>query len=152
MFTMIQRIFVLAVVLVGCGDSSPVSTVTDAAADTSDAAARLPKVTVTVTYTGAKKGPLAVGLFTENPPKSKPPVKFDTTNTATFPYVAELRDVEPGKYWAVAVLDLPPLAPGAVKPGDEDLQGTSVELDVVAGKDLTTAIVLQDKPADAGSD
>ncbi len=149
---MIRRAFYAALFLAGCGDSSAVSTPTDAGVDAADVAARLPKVTVTVTYTGAKKGPLAVGLFTENPPKTKPPVTFDTTNTPTFPYVAELRDVEPGKYWAVAVLDQAPLTPGAVKPGDEDLQGTSVELDVVSGKDVTATVVLSDKPTDGGTD
>ncbi len=122
---------------------------TEAATDT---ATKLPKVTATQRYTG-KKGPLAVGVFTENPPKSKPPISFDTTNTPTFPYVAELRDIEPGKYWVVAVLDMPPVTPGAVVPGVEDLQASSVEIEVVAGKDVTTEVLLTDKgPADAGAD
>ncbi|MBK7395102.1 MAG: hypothetical protein IPJ34_02060 [Myxococcales bacterium] len=143
-----------ASMILGCGGSDPAPAAIDAGAEVAtDTAPTFPKVIATVRYTGSKKGPLAVGVFTENPPKTKPPISFDTTNTPTFPYVAELRDIEPGKYWVVAVLDMPPVTPGAVVPGVEDLQASSVQIEVVAGKDVTTEVLLTDKgPADAGAD
>lgn len=143
-----------ASMFLGCGGSDPAPTTTDAGAEVAtDTPPRLPKVTATVRYSGSKKGPLAVGVFTENPPKTKPPISFDTTNTPTFPYVAELRDLEPGKYWVVAVLDMPPVTPGAVVPGVEDLQASSAQIEVVAGKDVTAEVLLIDKgPVDAGAD
>lgn len=130
----------------GCGASEP-ATSTDAATDgAGDAAPRLSSVVATIRYAGTQRAPLAVGLFTENPPKTKPPVSFDTTNTPTFPYVAQLRDVEPGRYWVVAVLDLPPVSPGAVTPGAEDLQAISIQIDVERGKDGAVEVTLTDKP------
>lgn len=141
-----RQLLPFAVLVLGCGASDP-ATSTDAATDAAaDAAPRLATVVATVRYGGTQRAPLAVGLFTENPPKTKPPVSFDTTNTPTFPYVAQLRDVEPGRYWVVAVLDLPPTSPGAVTPGAEDLQAISVPIEVERGKDGAVEVTLTDKP------
>ncbi len=135
----------------GGADVAEVAVTKDASGDTSPLA--LGKITATVNFAGTQKGPLSVGVFSENPPKTRPPVSFDTATTPSFPYTATLRDIEPGHYWVVAVIDLPPLSPGALRPGPEDLLGASMPIDIVGNDTLTTEVVIPDASgADAGHD
>lgn len=159
---MFKRSFCLAlavtVLVAACGGGqnepdrqSTTRSVADAStSSTSPTSPKLVTVRATVRYEGGRQGPLAVGLFTENPPKTRPPVAFDTTNKPTYPYQAELRGIEPGHYWAFAVIDLPPVVAGAVVPGPEDLVTGSDAIDI-GTSDAEVEIVVRDL-ADAGSD
>jgi hypothetical protein len=129
---------------------TPRSTADASTSSINPASPKLVKVRATVRYDGGRQGPLAVGLFTENPPKTRPPVAFDTTTKPTYPYTAELRGIEPGHYWAFAVIDLPPVVAGAVVPGPEDLVTGSEGIDI-GTSDAEVEIVVSDL-ADAGSD
>ncbi len=111
--------------------------------DAGKAASKLVTVRATVRYAGSARAPLSVGLFTENPPKTRPPVAFDTSTRPTFPFSAELRDVEPGTYWVIAVLDLPPTSAGAVVLGAEDIQASSEPV-VLGSTDGQVDVVLKD--------
>ena len=136
----------------GCGgtdDAAPTSTVD--AATSSDTASPYGKVTVKVNYGGTRKGQIAIGVFTEAEPKSRPPVVFDTSKIPAFPYAATLPELEPGRYWIVAVVDFDPFSGAAVKPGPEDLQATSMPVDVVAGQTKSVELTVSDAPADAGT-
>jgi len=146
-----------ALVLTGCSssDEAPATTTTDTGVtDTSASGSPVTvgKIAVKVSYSGAQKGSLAIGAFTEPEPKTRPPVSFDTSKTPTFPYSATLSDLEPGKYWIVAVIDLPPVSGAAVKPGPEDLQVTSMQVVVVAGETQSVEVTIPDAPPDAGAD
>jgi len=118
----------------------------------SPGAVKVGSVRATIRYSGTVQGQLSVGAFRENPPKTKPPVAFDTSKTPSFPYEASLRGIEPGTYWIIAVLDLPPLSPGNVVPGPEDLLGTSEPIQVTGNDALQVEVTIADPIADAGAD
>jgi hypothetical protein len=149
--------FVAASALAACSSSDevePVPTSNSApTAPASDAGGKAPvrvgKVLARVQYAGAAEGSLSVGVFAENPPMTKPPVAFATTKAPVFPFDAELRGVEPGKYWVIAVLDRPPLSSGTLRPGPEDVQGASAQFEVLG--DDTVEVDVDLGGADAGA-
>ncbi|MBI2391846.1 MAG: hypothetical protein HYV09_19805 [Deltaproteobacteria bacterium] len=116
-----------------------------------DTSASVGSIAVKVRYGGARKGPLTIGAFTAPVPEG-PPVSFDTSKSPTFPYEATLLDLDPGRYWIVAVVDVEPLSGTAVKPGPEDLLAVSTAVDVVAGGTKSIEIEITDTLADAGPD
>lgn len=141
-----------AALLLGCGgdDAAPTSP-TDSGAVSRDTSGSVGTISVKVRYTGARKGPLTIGAFPAPVPAS-PPVSFDTSKAPTYPYDAELRDMEPGTYWVVALIDVEPLGGSALRPGPEDLQTTSAAVEVKAGEKNTVELTLTDAPSDAGTD
>jgi hypothetical protein len=104
---------------------------------TGDAGARAPAALGTIRarvhYTGTVDGPLSVAVFTENPPKTRPPVAFSTSKTPSFPFDTEFTGIEPGTYWVFSVLDRPPVSSGTLRPSAEDAVGSSVQIDLAAG-------------------
>jgi hypothetical protein len=96
-----------------------------------------------INYAGGKQAPLAVGVFADNPPTSAP-VSFDTTRTPAFPYTAELTAIEPGTWYVIAVLDMPPGGGATLKPGPEDLQVASQKITVAAGDMRDVELTLVD--------
>lgn len=149
----LKRALVLAAaLLVGCGGSDDVPTTSDGGVTDTTAKATVGSVAVKVLYAGSKKGQLAVGAFTEAEPKTRPPVSFDTSKTPSFPYSSTLTDLEPGRYWIYAILDLEPFNGTAGRPSAEDLQGHSAAIDVVAGETKSVEVTIDDGPADAGAD
>lgn len=154
--------FALASLALGCGSSGSSEPAAGRDASVGDdrsspeagspSVVKLGSVRATVKYLGSETGQLSVGVFRENPPKTKPPVAFDTSKTPTFPYSASLRGIEAGRYWVVAVLDLPPLTPGNVVPGPEDLVGTSEGFDIVGEGSVEVDLSILDPVRDAGVD
>lgn len=152
----------LAATTAACGSSDEPKTTgpagADAAGTTADAGADAPAATFAtikarIHYGGSAKGNLAVAAFVENPPKTKPPVSFDTSSAPTFPYDAELTGLEPGTYWIVAMLDLEPFGTGATRPGPEDLTVTSEAITIIGTETKVVEITLPESPAgDAGTD
>lgn len=140
----------VAALAIGCGSESETVTSIDsgpdtgAVKDTATAPLALGKILVKVTYSGTRKGSLAIGAFTEPEPKSKPPVAFDTSKAPAFPYPGELRGLEPGKYWVVALLDLEPVSGAAVKPGPEDVQAISMPVEIKGSDEQSVEITLAD--------
>lgn len=152
---MTRALVLAAALLVGCGgnDDAPITSdaaVTDTA--TKETTINVGSVAVKVIYTGSQRGQIAVGAFTEAEPKTRPPASFDTSKTPSFPYSTTLTDLEPGRYWIYAILDLEPFNGTAVKPSAEDLQGHSAAIDVVAGETKTVEVTIAEPPADAGAD
>jgi len=93
-------------------------------------------VEVSVTLPEASEAPLNVGAFRTFPPEGPPLANArleqpDMLNTLT------LRDLEPGRYIAVAILDYPPTSP--TLPGTEDTVTASEPFEVVNG-DLSLSI------------
>lgn len=151
-----SRALALTLALTACSssdDPKPVPTSNSAPATPSaEAGAKAPvavgKVIARITYGGVADGPLSVGVFSENPPMTKPPVAFATSKAPVFPYEAELRGVEPGKYWVIAVLDRPPVSSGTLRPGPEDVQRASAQFEMTA--DGTVEVDVDLGGADAG--
>lgn len=138
----------LVAALLGCsseGGEAPAVTDTGAAVtDTASTTATLGKIKVTVRYAGARRGQLAIGAFTEAEPKTQPPVTFDTTKSPVFPYQGELRALEPGTYWVIALLDVEPYSGASVRPGVEDLSATSAAVELKAGDERTVELTIAD--------
>lgn len=132
----------LALTLIGCGSSDEPAQTTPA--DTG--ATQFASIKVKVRYAGMKKGQLAVAAFVENPPKSKPPVSFDTAENPTFPRDLELRGLEPGTYWVAAVLDAEPYGTGGTKPGPEDIQVMSEAITITGTETKSVEVTLTDTP------
>ena len=146
---------IVAIALLTCACSSSTGgdvASNDAGKQDDSAIPKLAEITATIRYGGKRSGQLAVAVFTENPPKSRPPVAFDTSEHPSFPVTSMLRDLDPGHYWVIAVLDLPPFTPGAVKPGPEDRVVTSDAIDLASGEDRAVELVIVDADADAGAD
>lgn len=147
----------LVLLLAGCGSddataSAPQTPQMDGAVD--GATIALGTIKVKVTYAGTAKGQIALGAFLEPEPKTRPPVAFDTSKTPTFPYAAELRGLEPGTYWIVAVLDREPYSSGAITTGAEDLSVVSDPVIVRGSGELDVALSLplrEEHAHDAGA-
>ncbi len=129
------------------------ATADDAGTSTTVASAKTGVVRFTVTRGPGDVAPLTIGAFTENPPKSRPPSVFDTSKAPAYPYAGSLKGLEPGRYWIVAVLDLPPVTLGALKPGPEDILVTSDAIDVVGDDthDVTLALPYRTDAVDAST-
>lgn len=133
-------------------DSSPTTPAADAGAR---APAALGTIRARVDYKGTVDGPLSVAVFTENPPKTRPPVAFSTSKTPAFPYDAEFTGIEPGTYWVFSVLDRPPVSSGTLRPSPEDVVGVSAQIELGAGKTESVTVELgasgEPGAGDAGS-
>lgn len=132
----------LVVLTAGCS-SSEEPAAADAAVDaaaSADASIALADIEVTVDYPGTKQGALVVGAFTSVPPMG-PPKAFQTVAMPTFPAHVQLRDLEPGTVYVIAVLDMAPSSP--TMPGAEDLQSASDPV-MVNGTDVNVAMTLAD--------
>lgn len=140
----------LGLSIVACASSDGGSTPVDDArpatpAPSASAPAQRPvlaTIKARVRHQGPADGALSVGVFSENPPRSKPPVAFATSKAPTFPFDAELRGIEPGRYWVIAVLDRAPTSSGALRPGPEDVLAASDAIDVTAGASLEVEVDL----------
>lgn len=141
-----RLVLVLGLAAAGCGsgcgsgdsstpDAAPALDAAAADAELGpDAAPRLlSDIEVTVEYEGNLAGDLVVGAFHANPPMG-PPLAFQSVTSPTFPVTTTLRDLDPGTYYVIAVLDLPPASPTA--PGPEDIQAASDPMEVDGAEDL----------------
>ncbi len=101
-----------------------------------------PALKVRVTYSGKKAGILGVALLTTEPP-SGPPALTRRIEGPTFPSVVSFENVEPGRYYARAVVDVDPPSAGA--PGPEDAttdKGTPIDWEGTDERTFDVAIPL----------
>lgn len=140
----------LAAALAACSSSSTPAPTPDAAPAVVDAAAAtvdapvpsaLANVDVSVAYAGVKQGSLIVAAFRNFPPAG-PPTAFQSVATPVFPATVQLRDLEAGTYYVVAILDVAPASP--TNPGPEDLQAVSAPV-TLAGTSQAASLTLVDR-------
>lgn len=85
-------------------------------------------VEVSVELPEPRDTPLNVGAFRTYPPEG-PPLANARREQADTLNVVTLRDLEPGRYVAVAILDYPPASP--TLPGSEDTVTSSESFEVI---------------------
>jgi hypothetical protein len=101
-------------------------------------------IEVTVAYTGAKTGPVAIAAFTNFPPMG-PPLAVTAEPMPKFPLKATLTGLEAGTYYVIAFLDAPPASGNS--PGKEDPQAVSMPAVQVKGNDKpTVTLTLMEMP------
>jgi hypothetical protein len=137
---------ILLFLCLGCGSNS--TSTPDApkidATPMVDAKVAMPATTgtidVNVTYAGAKKGELiAVALKTF--PPTTPPNGIGRTAMPVFPQKVTIKDLDPGMYTVLAVIDVLPASP--TMPGPEDVSSPpKMAVQVVAGQATTIDIVI----------
>jgi hypothetical protein len=101
------------------------------------------KISGNVLYAGTKTGELKFALYDQMPGPTTPPkyFMFPSTMNPTFPHPYTLDAIEPGAYYVVCILDVPPANPAI--PGAEDLVGTSMaKVTVTAGGNAMTDVTL----------
>jgi hypothetical protein len=135
-------------VSLGCGSSStaiPDASKVDAMPmPMPDAQVAMPAATgtidVNVTYAGTKKGELiAVALKTF--PPTTPPNGIGRTAIPIFPQKVTIKDLDPGMYTVLAVIDVLPASP--TRPGTEDASSPpKMAVQVVAGQATKIDIVI----------
>jgi len=97
----------------------------------------------TITYGGAKKGPLTIAAVTKFPPMG-PPAAFTRKGTPTFPAEYEITGVADGTYTVFAVLDNNndnPQSPGP----DDPVAPAPMQVTITAMKGAHVDITLVDK-------
>lgn len=134
-------VLVAACLIGACTDGEPS---TPPAAPTPDAAAPSPgfgdvdlyDVRVMVTFTGPVDGALNVGAFSSFPPMG-PPLANSRDETPRSPSEFTLRDLEPGTYVLIGIMDSDP--PSPTLPGEEDVVCHSEPFEVT-DEDLTLSL------------
>ena len=140
-------IVLASVALAACGGGSSGA---DAGRDTSmrTDAASVPLVDIAVSITSSVPsfdGRVLVGAFRMDPP-TMPPVASTRLGggtppmAVTFPTTTTLRNVEPGTYWVLGVLDFDP--PSPTLPGPEDTTGTVGPITIDGSANVSVDLVL----------
>jgi len=126
--------------ITGCGSAAVVSDAGLDAPRVDAPAAPLVDIVATVNAPSPSfTGRVLIGVFRANPP-TMPPVASVRMSDPTFPFEATLRDVEPGTYHVLGVLDYDP--PSPTIPGPEDTTASVGPIDVDGSMDIAVSLTL----------